>query len=75
MKYLWSVVCLDGRKFKDIEGENASEVLSKLGLEPSQVKKWYPFPTKRVLTEEERVKQAARLKQLNEHKQRGKQWI
>ena len=66
MKYLWTVFCLDGRKFRGVEAETGGEVLAKLGLTRGEVKPWYPFPVKRVLTELEKLAQAERFKLLNE---------
>lgn len=70
MKYLWTVFCLDGRKFRGVEGETSDEVIANLGLTREDCRKWYPRiereSVKRILTEQEKLAQIERLKLLNE---------
>lgn len=75
MKYLWTVFCLDGRKFRGVEGETSDEVIAKLGLTREDCRKWYPRiereSVKRILTEPEKLAQAERFKLLKERGKHG----
>lgn len=64
-KFLYSIKTRDGRKF-EVEAESAEAALQAAGVAQYECRAFYPFPTRRVPTEEEKIERAARFAMLRE---------
>lgn len=60
----WTIRTTDGQYITNIKAWDADEAIQTSGIEPSKIRRWYPFPTGIILTEAELDAQRARLAEL-----------
>jgi len=62
-RFLYAVKTIAGKRY-EVEASSAAEALDLLNLNLPMVRKWYPFPLKALLTEEEKEAQNRRIEML-----------